>query len=303
MKLLVIIVTYNAMQWAKRCFDSLKASKIANDVFVVDNGSSDGTQDYIKNNYPTVIFKQSETNLGFGKANNIGLQYALDNHYDYVYLLNQDAWIMPDTFEKLVKVQRENPVFGILSPMQLQGNEKNFDKNFRNLALYRPLNDVFPIDDLYFDDLKDVYEVNFVMAAHWLISIDCLKKVGGFSPTFRHYGEDDNYIQRTKYYNFKIGVVPNANAIHDRADRVISKKQQMYFDYKQWLVKMSNPLNPNKHFKYFIIRDTISKVKKYRSIVPIKYCCILLKEYKQIIENELFSIHNQGAFLNIKKEA
>lgn len=291
------------MQWAKRCFDSLKASSIANDVFVVDNGSSDGTQDYIKNNYPTVIFKQSETNLGFGKANNIGLQYALDNHYDYVYLLNQDAWIMPDTFEKLVKVQRENPVFGILSPIQLQGNEKNFDKNFRNLALYRPLNDVFPIDDLYFDDLKDVYEVNFVMAAHWFISIDCLKKVGGFSPTFRHYGEDDNYIQRAKYYNFKIGVVPNANAIHDRADRVISKKQQMYFDYKQWLVKMSNPLNPNKHFKYFIIRDTISKVKKYRSIVPIKYCCILLKEYKQIIENELFSIHNQGAFLNIKKEA
>lgn len=286
------------MQWAKRCFDSLKASTIANDVFVVDNGSSDGTQDYIKNNYPTTIFKQSETNLGFGKANNIGLQYALDNHYDYVYLLNQDAWVMPDTFEKLIKVQQENPEYGILSPMQLQGNEKNFDKNFRNLALYRPLNDVFPIDDLYFNDLKDVYEVNFVMAAHWFISIDCLKKVGGFSPTFRHYGEDDNYIQRAKYYNFKIGVVPNANAIHDRADRVISKKQQMYFDYKEWLVKMSNPLNPNKHFKYLFVRNTIFNVKKYKSFVPIRYCFILLKDYKQIIENKHYSINNEGAFLD-----
>jgi GT2 family glycosyltransferase len=297
MKLLVIIVTYNAMQWAKRCFDSLKASSIANDVFVVDNGSSDGTQDYIKNNYPTVIFKQSETNLGFGKANNIGLQYALDNHYDYVYLLNQDAWIMPDTFEKLVKVQRENPVYGILSPMQLQGNEKNFDKNFRNLALYKPLNDVFPIDDLYFNDLKDVYEVSFVMAAHWLISIDCLKKVGGFSPTFRHYGEDDNYIQRAQYYNFKIGVVPNANAIHDRADRIITKEQQMYFNYRKWLIIMSNPFSSKKHYKHLIIRDTILNVKKYRSIVPIKYCYRLLKEYKQIIENKHYSINNEGVFL------
>ena len=110
------------------------------------------------------------------------------------------------------------------------------------------------------------------MAAHWLISIDCLKKVGGFSPTFPHYGEDDNYIQRTKYFNYKIGIVPNANAIHDRADRVIAKEQQMFFDYKKWLITMSNPLNPKKHFKYLIIRDAISKVKKYKSFVqPITF--------------------------------
>ena len=288
------------MQWAKRCFDSLKASTIANDVFVVDNGSSDGTQDYIKNNYPTTIFKQSETNLGFGKANNIGLQYALDNHYDYVYLLNQDAWVMPDTFEKLIKVQQENPEYGILSPMQLQGNGKNFDKNFRNLALYRPLNDMFPIDDLYFTDLKEVYEVNFVMAAHWLISIACLKKVGAFSPTFPHYGEDDNFLQRAKFYNYKIGIVPNANAVHDRAERKTSKEQSMYFDYKKWLVRISNPLSSVKTNKYYIVRDMISCAKKYRSFVPLRYCFILLKDYKQIIENKQHSIHSEGAFLNKK---
>lgn len=206
MQLLVVIVTYNAMQWAKKCFDSLEASSITNDVFVVDNGSTDGTQEYIRSNYPSVIFKQSETNLGFGKANNIGLQYALDNNYDYVYLLNQDAWVMPDTFEKLINVQKDNPKYGILSPMQLEGNKKNFDKNFRNLVLYRPLNDDFPIDDLYFKNLKEVYEVDFVMAAHWLISADCLKKVGGFSPTFPHYGEDNNFLQRARFYRYKIGL-------------------------------------------------------------------------------------------------
>lgn len=296
-KLLVIIVTYNAMQWVERCFSSLEKSSIQNDVFVVDNGSSDGTQGYIKNNYPTVIFKQSETNLGFGKANNVGLQYALDNHYDYVYLLNQDAWVMPDTFEELIKVQQENLDYGILSPMQLQGNGKNFDKNFRNFTLYRSLNDVFPIDDFYFNDLKEVYEVDFVMAAHWLISVDCLKKVGGFSPTFPHYGEDDNYIQRARYFNYKIGVVPIANAIHDRADRVISREQQMYFNYKKWLVKMSNPLNYKAHFKYLIIKDTISQIKKYRSFVPINYCSKLLIDYNKIIENKQYSINNEKAFL------
>ncbi len=48
--LLVIIVTYNAMQWAKRCFDSLLASSVKCDVYVVDNGSTDRTQDYIQKN-------------------------------------------------------------------------------------------------------------------------------------------------------------------------------------------------------------------------------------------------------------
>lgn len=302
MQLLVVIVTYNAMQWAKRCFDSLEASSITNDVFVVDNGSTDGTQEYIRSNYPSVIFKQSETNLGFGKANNIGLQYALDNNYDYVYLLNQDAWVMPDTFEKLINVQKDNPEYGVLSPMQLEGNEKNFDKNFRNLALYRPLNSVFLIDDLYFNNLKEVYEVDFVMAAHWLISADCLKKVGGFSPTFPHYGEDNNFLQRARFYSYRIGVVPNANAIHDRAERHLSKEQRMYFDYKKWLVRISNPLCSKDINKYVIIRDMITNVKKYKSFIPIRYCFILLKDYKKIIENKKYSLHNEGAFLN-KKEA
>ena len=52
MKLLVIIVTYNGMRWAKRCFDSLMTSTIVPNIFVIDNGSKDGTQTYIKDNYP-----------------------------------------------------------------------------------------------------------------------------------------------------------------------------------------------------------------------------------------------------------
>ncbi len=297
MKLLCVIVTYNAMPWAERCFNSLEKSSIKNDVFVVDNGSTDGTQDYIKRNYPSTIFIQSETNLGFGKANNLGLQYALDNNYDYVYLLNQDAWVMPDTFERLINVQKDNPEYGILSPMQLEGSGKSFDKNFRNLTLYRQFEAPYILDNLYFKNMKDVYEVGFVMAAHWLISFDCLNKVGGFSPTFPHYGEDDNFLQRAKYCKYKIGIVPTAKAVHDRAGRELSKEQRMYFEYKKWLVNMSNPFNTQKHYKYLIIRDAISNVKRNKSLVPIKYCYRLLKDYGKIIGNKQDSINNDGAFL------
>ncbi len=75
-KILVIIVTYNAMQWAERCFASLRKSTVKPDMLVVDNGSNDGTQEYIQQHFPEVIFHQSRDNLGFGKANNLGLHYA-----------------------------------------------------------------------------------------------------------------------------------------------------------------------------------------------------------------------------------
>ena len=111
MKLLVVIVTYNAMRWAERCFDSLRKSTVVPEVFVVDNGSTDGTQEYIKKNYPEVMFQQSNENLGFGKANNLGFQYALNKGYDYVYLLNQDAWIFPETLGGLVNVSKLHPEY------------------------------------------------------------------------------------------------------------------------------------------------------------------------------------------------
>ena len=118
------------MRWIDRCLQSVLDSSVPADIYVIDNGSTDHTQEYIQKHYPQVMFVQSKENLGFGRANNIGLQYALQKFYDYVYLLNQDAWLMPDTLEKLIAVNRKFPEYGVLSPFQLQGNGQNIDVNF-----------------------------------------------------------------------------------------------------------------------------------------------------------------------------
>ena len=108
-KILVIIVSYNAMPWVNRCLTSLRQSVVPCDVTIIDNGSTDGTQDYIHKNFPEVDLIKNKENLGFGRANNIGLQKALDNNYEFVYLLNQDAWIQEDTFEHLINVSESYP--------------------------------------------------------------------------------------------------------------------------------------------------------------------------------------------------
>lgn len=269
MKIIVVVVTYNAMRWAERCFSSIRNSNMPLDCIVIDNMSSDSTVDYIKTNFPEIILVQPDENLGFGKGNNLGLQYAIDHNYDYVYLLNQDAWLYPDTIEQLLSVHEKYGDIGILSPMQIQANEFFLDENFADgTCRYSSNKDI--INDLYFKRDKDYYEVPFVMAAHWLISKACLLSVGGFSPVFLQYGEDGNYAARTRSKGFKIVIVPGARAVHDRENRQMSKKQLIYLSYVGCLSELSGFYVSSKHHHIWCLMLTIHTCIKYFSFHPIK---------------------------------
>lgn len=202
------------MEWLPKCLNSTGQHS----VIVVDNKSSDGTVDFIKKNYPQIVLLEQERNLGFGQANNLGISYALREAAEYVFLLNQDAYLFENTLQELVQVHQENPQFGILSPIHLNGKGTRLDKNFSYYIDYNA-NPAIYSDFVLKNALAEVYEVPFVNAAGWLISRNCLETVGGFDPMFFHYGEDDNYCQRLKFYKFKVGVVPNQFVMHDRENR------------------------------------------------------------------------------------
>lgn len=294
-RLLVIIVTYNAMPWIKKCLGSIKSSNQPADIFIVDNGSSDGTQEYIKNNYPETIFTQSAKNLGFGKANNLGLKYAIERGYDYVYLLNQDAWIFPDTLEILVSTHKRHPDYGILSPMQCQANMCRLDHNFAQNVCFKVKNEML-LNDLYFNTSKEIYDIPVVMAAHWLLSRECLIKVGGFSPTFPHYGEDDNYCDRARYFNFRIGIVPEASAVHDREHRVPTKASQLYMFYIDILRWSSNPICEKKPMS--ILVTAIRLMVKHKTLNPMLSISKYLLKRRRIKKNRSLSMRTNTAFLH-----
>lgn len=285
------------MRWAERCFVSLYKSTIKPDVYVVDNGSTDGTQAYIQNKYPDVFFVQSNKNLGFGKANNLGLQKAIDDKYDYVYLLNQDAWLMPDTLEKLVHLSMEHPEYGILSPFQIEANLKHIDMAFKkNVCSWKSSPDL--IDVLYFNLLDSVIPVKSVMAAHWLITRKCLLQVGGFSPSFPHYGEDDNYIDRSIFHGFNVGIVPSTQAVHDRDDRVWTSKKMLYLGYTQTIRKISHPSGNQVNIcKLFC--ETIKNSIKETSLLPYKYFFNLLLISRRLKKNRKISVNGICAFLKM----
>lgn len=215
-EILTIIVTYNGVQWIERCIKSVYASVgAASDILVVDNGSTDGTLDWIQANEPGVKIIRNSENLGFGAANNIGFRFAVEREYDYIYLLNQDAWVFPETFaillrafEDVVRSGARRLIPGILSPMQMTASLTRMDRQFSKHCA-----------EALEQTREEVVPVPFVMAAHWMISRECLLKTGGFCPSFPHYGEDNNYIQRAEYHGFCAAVVKTATAVHDRSAR------------------------------------------------------------------------------------
>jgi len=220
LRLFVVIVTYKGKQWYDRCFTSLRESTIPVQTVAVDNASNDGTAEYIREHYPEIILIENKENLGFGRANNMGMRYALDKWCDYVFLLNQDAWVEKDTFEKLVTLHLKHPEYGILSPMHLNATKTGIEKGLINYLDDRKITDKALFEDLYFGRLKEVYDTKYVNAAAWLMPRKTLETVGGFDPIFSHYGEDDNYLNRVKYHKMKIGICPLCVAVHDTERRI-----------------------------------------------------------------------------------
>ncbi len=213
-----IIVTFNGLKWIDNCFGSLTNSSLPIKIIAIDNASTDSTPEYIRKHYPEVDLIENEKNLGFGQANNIGIRKAYDAGADYVFLLNQDAWVEKDTIEKLVAVAEKNPEFGIVSPMHLNGKGDALDFNFSNWIGPNYCNGFY--SDLFLGKLEDrIYKTDYVNAAAWLLNPKCIETVGGFNPLFFVYGEDDNYLQRTHYHKLKVGVYPSARIFHDREEK------------------------------------------------------------------------------------
>lgn len=299
MRILVIVVTYNAMCWIDKCLGSVAEW----DVFVVDNGSTDGTQEYIRSHFSKVLFRQCETNVGFGRANNIGLQYALDKGYDYVYLMNQDAWVMPGTISMLVGVSGKYPEYGVLSPMQMQADMRHIDYMFGKAACEWKYSREMIESWFNKDWEKEVHEVHFTNAAHWLVTRKCLMDVGGFSPVFPHYGEDNNYVDRVLFHNYKMGVVCRAVAVHDRRDRQPSKKEDAYYNcYIKPLIFLSNvsvemgKLRRGKLVKQFALGVSAAGIG-----VTVKYWFKILLRYKTIRRSRERSMC-KGSFLSVERD-
>lgn len=203
-KVLAIIVLHNASMWHDLSFNTLLDQPDI-DLFIIDNASTDDTPVWLQKtpNIQKRVF--SKINIGFGMANNRGIEYAIAHGYKGVLLINQDACIAPSEARKLIEAGEKDSTWGIISPMHY-ADEKNLDRGFSNYIRHCSNT---PSE-------SEIIEVPFINAALWYMPYQTLVKVGGFSPLFFMYGEDKDYCNRVRYAGLKIGYLPSAKGYHLR---------------------------------------------------------------------------------------
>lgn len=242
------------MKWIERCLQSVRQSTIHMTPLVIDNQSTDGTVQYIQTHFPEVILLPQDKNLGFGQANNRGIEYALSHNATHVLLLNQDAYIAADAIDKLLK---HDDGKHLLTPIHMNGDGSHIDDNFyRNTILAALASNNMLNDALIGRGIATTYDIDYVNAACWLLPVSIVRQVGGFNPIFFQYGEDNNYIQRIHFHLFGIRLVTDTFIYHDR------KKHGQEALYQKGAI----------YRKLLLIRTDINLTAKERWFTRCKVC-------------------------------
>jgi len=217
----VIVVTYNARGHLERCLEAVADGPY--EVIVVDNASTDGTQGFVRERFPSVRLIELPENIGFGAANNVGVEAATGHWY---LLLNSDAWPRADAVENLRAFGEANPRVGVAGPRlvgedgRLQKSVRGFPTLWRLATEYLFLRKLAPRSRLLNDfygagfDYRSPRPAEFLMGAVLLLRREAVEEVGGFDPAFFMFSEEVDLCYRMRAAGWAVEFTPEAEFVH-----------------------------------------------------------------------------------------
>lgn len=226
----IIIVNYNGIHLLPECLDSIqKSSYLSTEVIVVDNGSSDGSINYLKKKKITKQAIQiilNEQNIGFARANNQGIEIAKG---EYFLLLNNDAVLEKETIEILVSTLQQDSTIAVVQPKILFYKTKKLQSG---AAFFTYFGFLYyfgfghnPNDDCY-NKTMDIFSAN---GACMLIRKSVISEVGLFDGDFFAYYEETDFCHRVLLSGQRIVYVPQARAFHKGGQTAITLNQSFIF--------------------------------------------------------------------------
>lgn len=222
-KLSVIIVSYNTREMTLACLQELHRSlgAVDADIWVIDNGSRDGSVDAVRDAYPEINVLDLGKNLGFGAANNLAMEQAKG---EYFLLLNSDAFPIGDAVQELTAFLDAHPQVGVVGPRLLNKDGSLQLSCFRfpspaqawleNLWISAVLPKQSRIGDYRRWNHDSERDVDFVIGACLLVRRDVFEAIGGFDPDFFLYAEESDWQRRIHDAGWKIMFTPAAQVTH-----------------------------------------------------------------------------------------
>ena len=215
-----VVVTYDALPWIENCLDSLTGVATV----VVDNGSSDGTVDFVRERYPAVQLVESE-NRGLGAGWNTGIRETTSA---WVLLLNADAWMTPGSLDRLVGFAETQPRAAVVGPRlrnpdrTLQRSVRGYPTVWRLATEYLFLRKLAPrsstLNAFYAGgfDHDEVRSVEVVMGACMLLRRQAIDEVGECDEDYFLFSEETDWCFRFHEAGWDVVFFPGAECVHVR---------------------------------------------------------------------------------------
>jgi GT2 family glycosyltransferase len=221
----IIIVSWNARHHLWNCLESIRETggSLVRQVIVVDNASTDGSPEMVSELFPEVTLIRLSENLGFARANNLGLKRASGN---YLALVNSDVIVHKECFARLVEFLENHHEVGLVGP-KILGADGQLQRTCRQLpTLWNTLCRTLVLDSLFPNhpwfsgremrhwNHENQADVEVLSGCFWLARREAVEKVGGLDERFFFYAEDVDWCKRFHDTNWKVVFVPQATATH-----------------------------------------------------------------------------------------
>lgn len=240
-----VVVNYNALLDTQRCVESLLRSWERPTLVLVDNASDTGGLEEVVAHYPGAKLIYSPANLGFGRGNNLGIKWALAHTgSEFVFLLNNDAMVEPDTIAKLENALDNHPKAGIAAPRVVLAEDPDVlwygggEVDWRRGSAIAP-GYMGPANASLALRARDV---SFASGCAILARRSVFEEVGGFDPRFFMYEEDVELSLRVQKKGWSIRYVPEA---------LVSHRGQGALREGEAYIPEISPLNPRLPFYMF----------------------------------------------------
>jgi GT2 family glycosyltransferase len=240
-ELSIIMVNTNSVDYLRQCIPTIYSGHLSSsfEIVVVDNDSHDGAEDFLRENFPDVIYVRSDTNLGFTRANNLG--YA---HSDgrYLLFLNADTEIHGAAVQMMLDGLRENENAGVIGPRLLNSDgtlqtscAKAFPTIVNKFLCSDFLQNVFPRSRLWGMEAlarkaNHPVPVDMVSGACLMMKREAFEKVGRFSIDYFVFSEDVDLCYKAWKAGYDVLYLDEAVVLHHGGGSTSKKGQSRFSD-------------------------------------------------------------------------
>ena len=229
-KVFIVILNWNGLEDTLACLESLKGLDYPDyEVVVVDNDSSDGSEEVLRERFSQHIILQSGANLGFAGGTNVGLRYALTHGADYAWLLNNDTLVEPDALAQLVKRMQEKLDAGLCGSTLVYHHDRSKIQAYGGatynkwLSTSRHLGQDAPrSQEVNVEEVEA--QLDYLVGASCLASKPLLEEVGLLSEDYFLYYEELDWATRAKG-RYTLAFAPESIVYHKEGGSIGSSSE------------------------------------------------------------------------------